>query len=146
MGRRIDRKSTPNKVPTRVKPCCVLEQGTFTPQKVLVIPRKRWLRPSMTEKLFTGTLRINQPTNQLNKVVHIDFSDNQVIYLFMSPPCKGRETSCFSPCVRLSVCLYVCLSVAKSCPIYNLITVTDISTKLHTIVKHIETRCHTQEP
>ena len=27
--------------PTGVKPCCVLEQGTFTPQKVLVIPRKR---------------------------------------------------------------------------------------------------------
>ena len=50
--------------PTRVKPCCVLEQGTFTPQKVLVIPRKRWLRPNMTEKMFTGTLRINQPTNQ----------------------------------------------------------------------------------
>ena len=50
--------------PTRVKPCCVLEQGTYTPQKVLVIPRKRWLRPNMTEKLFTWTLRINQPTNQ----------------------------------------------------------------------------------
>ena len=33
-------------------------------QKVLVIPRKRWLRPNMTEKLFTGTLRFNQPTNQ----------------------------------------------------------------------------------
>ena len=49
--------------PTRVKPCCVLEQGTFTPKKVLVIPRKRWLRPNMTEKLFIGTLRINQPTN-----------------------------------------------------------------------------------
>ena len=32
--------------------------------KVLVIPRKRWPRPNMTEKLFTGTLRINQPTNQ----------------------------------------------------------------------------------
>ena len=47
----------------RVKPCCVLEQGTFTPQKALVIPRKRWLRPNMTEKLFTRTLRINQPTN-----------------------------------------------------------------------------------
>ena len=31
---------------------------------VLVIPRKRWLRPNMTEKLFAGTLRINQPTNQ----------------------------------------------------------------------------------
>ena len=49
--------------PTRVKSCCVLEQGTFTPQKVLVIPRKRWLRPNMTEKLFTGTLRIKS-TNQ----------------------------------------------------------------------------------
>ena len=52
--------------PTRVKPCCVLEQGTYTPQKVLVIPRKRWLRPNMTEKLFTGTLRINQPTKTLS--------------------------------------------------------------------------------
>ena len=48
--------------PTRVKPCCVLEQATIILQKVLVIPRKRWLRPNMTEKLFTGTLRINQPT------------------------------------------------------------------------------------
>ena len=55
--------------PTRVKQCCVLEQGTFTPQKVLIIPRKRWLRPNMTEKLFTGTLRINQPTNQQTKVL-----------------------------------------------------------------------------
>ena len=27
-------------------------------KKVLVIPRKRWLRPNMTEKLFTGTLSI----------------------------------------------------------------------------------------
>ena len=37
-------------------PCCVLEQDTFTSQKVLVIPRKRLLRHDMTEKLFTGTL------------------------------------------------------------------------------------------
>ena len=49
--------------PTQVKPCCVLEQGTFTPYKVLVIPRKRWLRPNMTEQLFTRTLRKNQSTN-----------------------------------------------------------------------------------
>ena len=27
--------------------------------KVLVIPRKRWLHPDMTEKLFTGTLSKN---------------------------------------------------------------------------------------
>ena len=36
-------------------PCCILEQNTFTSQKVLVIPRKRWLRPDMTEILLTGT-------------------------------------------------------------------------------------------
>ena len=55
--------------PTRDKQCCVLEQDTFIPQKVLVIPRKRRLRPNMTEKfkLFTGTLRINQPTNQTHR-------------------------------------------------------------------------------
>ena len=28
--------------------------------KVLVIPRNRWLRLNMTEKLFTGTLNQNQ--------------------------------------------------------------------------------------
>ena len=64
----------------------------------------------------------------------------------MSPPCKGRETYCFplaSVCV--SVGLWVCLSVTKSCPLYNLITVTDISMKLHTFVKHIDTTCHAQE-
>ena len=31
---------------------------TYLPPKVLVIPRKRWLRPNMTEKLFTGMLSI----------------------------------------------------------------------------------------
>ena len=40
--------------------CCFLEQETFTPQKVLVIPRNRWLRLNMTEKLFTGTLNNNK--------------------------------------------------------------------------------------
>ena len=45
--------------------CCFLEQETFTPQKVLVIPRNRWLRLNMTEKLFTGTLNKNQ--KQKNK-------------------------------------------------------------------------------
>ena len=31
------------------------ERDTFTPKKVLVIPRKRWFRPDMTEKSLTGT-------------------------------------------------------------------------------------------
>ena len=32
----------------------------FTPQKVLVIPRKRWLRPDMTEQLFTWMVSKNE--------------------------------------------------------------------------------------
>ena len=37
----------------------LLLEATFTPQKVLVKPRNRWLRLNMTEKLFTGTLNHN---------------------------------------------------------------------------------------
>ena len=45
-------------------------------QKVLVIPRKWWLGPNLTEKLFTGTLRINRPINIL-----CDLStDNKMAY------------------------------------------------------------------
>ena len=36
--------------------------------KVLVIPRKRWLRPDMTEKLLTGTLNL-----RANKTVKFPF-------------------------------------------------------------------------
>ena len=32
---------------------------TLYSPKVLVIPRKRWLRPDMTEKLLTGKLNLN---------------------------------------------------------------------------------------
>ena len=31
-------------------PCCILQQDTFSSPKVLVIPKKRWLRPDMTQK------------------------------------------------------------------------------------------------
>ena len=69
--------------------------------------------------------------------------------IFIFPPCKGRETLFFP--LRLSVGLSFCLSVGlsvhhKIVSVYNLITLTDISTKLHTLVKHIETLCHAQEP
>ena len=37
-----------------------LSKDTFTPRKVLVISRKRWLRPDMTEKLLTGMLSLNK--------------------------------------------------------------------------------------
>ena len=41
-----------------------LSKDTFTPRKVLVILRKRWLRPNMTGKLFTGMLSLNTNENQ----------------------------------------------------------------------------------
>ena len=42
-----------------------LSKDTFTPRKVLVIPRKWWLCPYMTEKLFTGTLSLNKTVKTL---------------------------------------------------------------------------------
>ena len=41
-----------------------LMNGSLYVLKVLEIPRKRWLRPNMTEKLLTGTLSLN--TNKQN--------------------------------------------------------------------------------
>ena len=54
-------------------------------------------------------------------------------------PLQGSGDILFFPLrtsLGLSVCVSVYLSVTKSCPLYNLITVTDISTKLHTFVNH----------
>ena len=42
--------------------------------------------------------------------------------------------------------LSVCLSVTKSCLLYNLKTIRDISKKLHTFVKHIQMMCHAKKP
>ena len=39
---------------------------TLYSRKVLVIPRKQWLHPDMTEKLLTWTLSLN--TNNQNKL------------------------------------------------------------------------------
>ena len=40
--------------------------------------------------------------------------------------------------------LIICDSIL--CPLYNLISIRSISTKLHTFVKHIQTMCRVQEP
>ena len=42
-----------------------LSKTLYSP-KVLVIPRKRWLRPDMTEYLLTGTLSLNTKKTQVN--------------------------------------------------------------------------------
>ena len=41
--------------------------------KVLVIPRKRWLHPDMTEKLMTWTLSINTPKSKHAFFFSVDF-------------------------------------------------------------------------
>ena len=54
-----------------------LSKDTFTPRKVLVIPRKWWLRPDMTEKLLNGTVSIN-----INKHIHTCYKFGKVIRHF----------------------------------------------------------------
>ena len=46
----------PGSILGRVGVFVSLSKRHLLPQKVLVIPRNRWLRLNMTEKLFTGTL------------------------------------------------------------------------------------------
>ena len=52
-----------------------LSKDTFTSRKVLVIPRKRLVRPDMTDKSVTGTLSLNKTKTKLfqNSVGKIDF-------------------------------------------------------------------------
>ena len=57
-GLMVERRTTGQDVGVRSSlglPCCILKQDTSISQKVLVIPRKRWLRPDKTENLLTGT-------------------------------------------------------------------------------------------
>ena len=88
-------KSTPDpevgrSSPTRDKACFVLEQGHIYSPKVLVIPRKGWLHPNMTEKLFTGTLKFNQSTNQ--PTFPRIYKYLEVLFLFeaVSSRCLGK--------------------------------------------------------
>ena len=48
---------------------CLVGVFVSFPKKVLVIPRNRWLRLNMTEKLFTRTLNHNQNNNKKNSLV-----------------------------------------------------------------------------
>ena len=43
---------------------------------LLVIPRNRWLRLNMTEKLFTGTLNHNQNKTKKFGVSPVNYSDS----------------------------------------------------------------------
>ena len=81
-------------------PSCVLEQDIYTP-KVLVIHRKRWLRPDMTEKVFTGTLCIKQTKCTEKLEIHVFFSSDLsksvnakrhlVLANYLCESCPGTE-------------------------------------------------------
>ena len=47
--------------------CLKFKHKAEISQKVLVIPRKRWFRPDMTEKLFTGMLSKKETKRNENK-------------------------------------------------------------------------------
>ena len=57
----------------------------FTPQKHWLLPRKRWLRPDMTEKLLTGRLSLNTNKQTIR------------LYQFLISTFASAVTTCF-PC------------------------------------------------
>ena len=56
---------------------------------VLVKPRKRWLRPDMTEKLLTGTLSLNtnKQTNYVENMIHASTTNTDLRLCLTHPPC-----------------------------------------------------------
>ena len=57
-GRASDSGARGRGFETYLRRVVFLSKTLYSP-KVMVIPRKRWLRPDVTEKLLTGTLNLN---------------------------------------------------------------------------------------
>ena len=68
-GRATDSGARGRGFDTYLRRIVSLSKDTFTPRKVLVLPRKRWLRPDMTEKLFTETLSLNKSESSSSRFV-----------------------------------------------------------------------------
>ena len=71
----------PGSILGRVGVFVSLSKRHLLPKKVLVIPRNRWLRLNMTEKLFTGTLNHNQNKTKQIKFLNQMPENFAVIYL-----------------------------------------------------------------
>ena len=69
----------PGSILGRVGVFVSLSKRHLLPKKVLVIPRNRWLRLNMTEKLFTGTLNHNKNKKQKHNLPEIQKGKNFVI-------------------------------------------------------------------
>ena len=91
------------------------------------------LRPSVTKSCRLYILKTVRDilTNLHTLVKHIQ----STCHAQEPELCLGYFWSYFS--------LIICNAI--SCPLYNLITIRDSSTKLQTLVKHIQT-CHAQKP
>ena len=98
---RVSDSGERSRVRTPGPPCSVLEKDTLSSPKYWLIPRKQWLCPNMTEKLFTGTLNNNQTKISYHKVSRIQALNNFAVnylkfrlrgsttFLIASKTCKG---------------------------------------------------------
>ena len=92
MARASDSRSgDPGSILGRVGVFVSLSKRHLLPKKVLVIPRNRWLRLNMTEKLFTGTLNHNQNKKQKTKTVMQTY-----MYLLLSHLLMAQDKFCNS--------------------------------------------------
>ena len=69
-GRVFDSGARDRGFDTYLRRVVALNKVTFTPRKVLVIRKKRWLRPDMTEKLLT-CVKHQHKTKQTKKWVAV---------------------------------------------------------------------------
>ena len=72
-----------------------LSKTLYSP-KVLVIHRKRWFRPDMTEKLLTGTLNLNtnKQTRNRHKTFHFNFYFPKQTAITTYEPHREKTCSC----------------------------------------------------
>ena len=70
VGRRTPEREVGGSILTQVA-VFTLEQDTFTSQKVLVIPRKRWICPDMTKKVYWDVIQ------KRNKTKHEDLNNGK---------------------------------------------------------------------
>ena len=81
----------------------MFEQDTLYSPKVLVIPRKQWLHPNMTEKLFTGTLSKKREETKTMLVLllcvsNVPVHENKALYTVNCRQAKIQANLCFRGC------------------------------------------------
>ena len=89
----------PGSILGRVGVFVSLSKRHLLPKKVLVIPRNRWLRLNMTEKLFTGTLNHNQNKTKQNQThtCAVDRARSAQNYHKVPKFSDARKLSCNHP-------------------------------------------------